>query len=52
MVVADVVPVPGAGIDEAGLVAWCRPRLPEYGVPRRIRFLDQIPAKESLKSDV
>jgi acyl-coenzyme A synthetase/AMP-(fatty) acid ligase len=52
MVVADVVTVPGSGIDEAGLVAWCSPRLPEYGVPRRIRFLDEIPAKESLKSDV
>jgi acyl-CoA synthetase (AMP-forming)/AMP-acid ligase II len=50
MVVADLVltrPVP-----EAGLAAWCRDRLPEYGVPRLFRIRDQIPTKETLKSDV
>jgi acyl-CoA synthetase (AMP-forming)/AMP-acid ligase II len=53
MVVADVVPAAGAeGVDEAHLVAWCTTRLPDYGVPRRIRFLEEIPAKETLKSDV
>lgn len=55
IVQATVVPVDGveAGIDlEAELSAWCRARLPEYGVPRRYLFKDTIPVKESLKSDV
>ena len=55
MVVAEVVLAPGADateVDNAALVRWCSPRLPDYGVPRLIRFLDQIPAKETLKSDV
>jgi acyl-CoA synthetase (AMP-forming)/AMP-acid ligase II len=53
MVVADVVLAPGAdGVDDAALVAWCSTRLPDYGVPRRVRFLEEIPAKETLKSDV
>jgi acyl-coenzyme A synthetase/AMP-(fatty) acid ligase len=52
MVAADVVAVPGERIDAAALSAWCGARLPEYGVPRRIRFLDEIPTKETLKSDV
>lgn len=37
---------------EADLVAWCSERLPDYSVPRRLRFLDSIPIKETLKSDV
>ncbi|MGL5909774.1 MAG: AMP-binding protein [Phycicoccus sp.] len=36
----------------ADLTAWCAGRLPDYAVPRRIRVLDQIPIKETLKSDV
>lgn len=36
----------------AELTAWCAERLPDYSVPRRLRFLDRIPMKESLKSDV
>jgi acyl-coenzyme A synthetase/AMP-(fatty) acid ligase len=56
VVVADVVAAPGSGEDDAELTgmltAWCRERLPEYGVPRRFRFLDAIPSKETLKSDV
>jgi acyl-CoA synthetase (AMP-forming)/AMP-acid ligase II len=36
----------------AELTAWCAERLPDYSVPRRVRFLDQIPIKETLKSDV
>lgn len=34
------------------LTAWCAERLPEYGVPRRIKLLAAIPTKETLKSDV
>ncbi|MBB2985451.1 AMP-binding protein [Terracoccus luteus] len=57
IVTADVVPVrtDGPGTDpltEADLSAWCTDRLPDHAVPRRVRFLDQIPIKESLKSDV
>ncbi|MFC0627669.1 AMP-binding protein [Kribbella deserti] len=53
MVAAEVVLDPGMGpITDADLVQWCTTRLPDYGVPRRIRFLDEIPSKETLKSDV
>ena len=55
LVVADVVLTPG--IEQgpellAELVQWCQERLPEYGVPRRIKVLQAIPTKETLKSDV
>jgi acyl-CoA synthetase (AMP-forming)/AMP-acid ligase II len=55
VVAAEVVLAPGADraeVDEATLVQWCTERLPDYGVPRRIRYLDEIPFKETLKSDV
>ncbi|HYN97893.1 MAG TPA: class I adenylate-forming enzyme family protein [Pilimelia sp.] len=54
MVVAEVVPAAASAEppDQAALTRWCADRLPDYGVPRLIRFLDQIPAKETLKSDV
>ena len=50
MVTAEVV-LAGEATD-AELTAWCAARLPDYSVPRRVRFLDQIPIKETLKSDV
>lgn len=55
LVQATVVPTDGTTADldlEHELAAWCRDRLPEYGVPRRFVFRDTIPVKESLKSDV
>lgn len=52
VVAAEVVLVGGDPITDADLVGWCGSRLPDYGVPRRIRFLDEIPSKETLKSDV
>jgi acyl-CoA synthetase (AMP-forming)/AMP-acid ligase II len=53
MVAAEVVLDPSLGpITDADLVQWCTNRLPDYGVPRRIRFLAEIPQKETLKSDV
>jgi acyl-CoA synthetase (AMP-forming)/AMP-acid ligase II len=53
MVAAEVVLDPAIGpITDADLVQWCTTRLPDYGVPRRIRFLAEIPQKETLKSDV
>ena len=50
IVTADVV-LSGEASD-AELTAWCAARLPDYSVPRRVRFLDHIPIKETLKSDV
>ena len=50
IVTAEVVLV-GAATD-SDLTQWCAERLPDYSVPRRIRFLDTIPIKETLKSDV
>ncbi len=55
MVVADVVLRSGetsAPETVADISKWCQERLPEYGVPRRIKLLDSIPQKETLKSDV
>lgn len=55
IVVADVVLTSGATDDPealARLTDWCRDRLPDYGVPRRVKLLAQIPTKETLKSDV
>ncbi len=55
MVVADVVLTSGetsAPDTVAAVREWCVQRLPEYGVPRRIKLLDSIPQKETLKSDV
>lgn len=34
------------------LTRWCAERLPEAAVPRRVRLLDEVPVKESLKTDV
>jgi hypothetical protein len=55
MVVAEVVLTAAAKaeqVTDAVLVQWCSTRLPDYGVPRRIHFLNEIPFKETLKSDV
>lgn len=37
-----------AGEDE--LLAWCRERLPEVALPRRITFVDEVPATAALKN--
>lgn len=50
VVVADVVLSGEVAQDE--LTRWCAERLPEHAVPRRLRVLDSIPIKETLKSDV
>ncbi|KGN36926.1 AMP-binding protein [Knoellia subterranea] len=50
IVTAEIVTTEPVSDDE--LSAWARERLPEYAVPRRLRFLDAIPIKETLKSDV
>jgi len=53
LVVADVVLAPGFEQSPellADLTAWCKARLPEYGVPRRITVLDEIDSTETGKS--
>lgn len=55
LVVADVVLNSGETAAPETLQSineWCAARLPDYGVPRRIKLLAEIPAKETLKSDV
>lgn len=55
LVVADVVLTSGETTAPellAEISRWCAARLPEYGVPRRIKLLAAIPTKETLKSDV
>ena len=55
MVVADVVlnsARTAAPETLAELNHWSIERLPDYAVPRRIKLLNAIPAKETLKSDV
>ncbi|MCC5952770.1 MAG: fatty acid--CoA ligase family protein [Acidimicrobiia bacterium] len=46
---AWVVLRPGAEVDEATLVAWCRGRMANYKVPRRVRFVDALPLNASGK---
>jgi len=50
VVAADVV-LDGP-VSQAELTGWCSERLPDYSVPRRLRLLNEIPIKETLKSDV
>lgn len=50
VVAADVVV--DAEVTDRELLAFASERLPEHGVPRRLRVLDEIPMKESLKTDV
>ncbi|MCW2754394.1 MAG: Acyl-CoA synthetase (AMP-forming)/AMP-acid ligase II-like protein [Marmoricola sp.] len=55
LVVAEVVLTSGeTAAPEAveALKVWSADRLPDYGVPRMIKLLEEIPAKETLKSDV
>lgn len=56
VVAAEVVLDPDAAaeqaVTDADLQSWCAQRLPDYSVPRRIRVRDEIPLKETLKSDV
>lgn len=42
-VTAVVVPQAGHGIDEAGLIAFCRERLAGYETPKRVVIVDSLP---------
>ena len=40
---AFVVARPGAELDADGLLAWCKPRMANYKVPRFVEILDALP---------
>jgi HIP---CoA ligase len=40
---AYVVPRPGSGLDAATVLAWCRPRLANYKIPREVVIHDGLP---------
>ena len=40
---AYLVLAPGAVLDEAAVIAWCRSNMANYKVPRTVRFLDAFP---------
>jgi len=48
-VLVCVVPVPGAAIDPAGLIASLATRLPHFMVPRYVRVLDSLPRTQTGK---
>ena len=48
--VAEVALAFGARASEDELLAWCRDRLPEVALPRKITFRDDIPSTPALKS--
>jgi acyl-CoA synthetase (AMP-forming)/AMP-acid ligase II len=47
--VAYVIPRPGAEIDATELIAWCRERMANYKVPRRVEVVDALPLNASGK---
>lgn len=46
---AFVVRKPGAEVDEAALVEWCREQMASYKYPRRIEFRDTLPTSATGK---
>jgi acyl-CoA synthetase (AMP-forming)/AMP-acid ligase II len=46
---AHVVLRPGASLDEAALIAWCRENMANYKVPRRVHFAATLPTTASGK---
>ena len=48
-VMAAIVPGSGAAIDLAELVAFCRPRLPYFAIPRFVELMDELPVTENGK---
>jgi acyl-CoA synthetase (AMP-forming)/AMP-acid ligase II len=46
---AFVVPAPGAPIDPEEVIAWCRERMANYKVPRRIWLVEALPLNASNK---
>jgi crotonobetaine/carnitine-CoA ligase len=48
-VMVAVVRRPGSVLDEAGLIAFCAPRMPYFAVPRYVEFVDALPVTENGK---
>jgi len=48
-VTAIVVAAPGAGLDEAAVIAHCRAGIAGYKVPKRVEFIDELPKSGSGK---
>jgi HIP---CoA ligase len=46
---AYVVLRPGAEVTDTDLIAWCRERMANYKVPRRVEFVDALPLNASGK---
>ena len=46
---AFVTVKPGQSLDEAGLIAWCRERMANYRVPRKVIIIDEMPVNASNK---
>jgi acyl-coenzyme A synthetase/AMP-(fatty) acid ligase len=46
---AFVVLKPGASLDEAGLIAWCREKMANFKVPRQVQFVPTLPLNASGK---
>ncbi|MEP4146633.1 MAG: FadD3 family acyl-CoA ligase [Halioglobus sp.] len=40
---AYIVPVAGAAIDEAAVIAWAKDNMANYKVPRTVSFMDELP---------
>jgi acyl-CoA synthetase (AMP-forming)/AMP-acid ligase II len=40
---AWIVPAPGAELDEQAVIAWSRENMANYKVPRRVRFVSELP---------
>ena len=47
---AYLVPRPGAVLDAEAVLAWCRPRLANYKLPRQVVFRDSLPRNPSGKT--
>jgi acyl-CoA synthetase (AMP-forming)/AMP-acid ligase II len=47
--VAFVVPKPGKTVEPDALIAWCRERMANYKVPRRVEVVDALPLNASGK---
>jgi acyl-CoA synthetase (AMP-forming)/AMP-acid ligase II len=41
---AFVVPAPGAELTPDSVIAWCREKMANYKVPRRVEIVDSLPA--------
>ncbi len=46
---AFVVLRPGAGLEEAALLAWCKETMANYKVPRAVHFVDSLPVNAAGK---